>query len=105
MPIILPTVLPTAPPSPDHTHALPDITPASLDYSPASPDYSHASPGYSFVSDIESDPSEDPSSNHIPPLPAISPFLSSADDTTPRRALDEIRVRRHDVAEYLKYKA
>ncbi|GJU37248.1 hypothetical protein Tco_1185602 [Tanacetum coccineum] len=30
----------------------------------------------------ESDPSEDPSSDHIPPLPAISPFLSSADDTT-----------------------
>ncbi|GJV72424.1 putative reverse transcriptase domain-containing protein [Tanacetum coccineum] len=29
-----------------------------------------------------SDPSEDPSSDHIPPLPAISPFLSSADDTT-----------------------
>ncbi|GJX92961.1 hypothetical protein Tco_0347547 [Tanacetum coccineum] len=28
------------------------------------------------------DPSEDPSSDHIPPLPAISPFLSSADDTT-----------------------
>ncbi|GJS43166.1 putative reverse transcriptase domain-containing protein [Tanacetum coccineum] len=30
----------------------------------------------------ESDPSEDPSSDHIPSLPAISPFLSSADDTT-----------------------
>nr|GFC41875.1 hypothetical protein [Tanacetum cinerariifolium] len=30
----------------------------------------------------ESDPSEDPSSGHIPPLPAVSPFLSSADDTT-----------------------
>ncbi|GKA16389.1 putative reverse transcriptase domain-containing protein [Tanacetum coccineum] len=30
----------------------------------------------------ESDPSEDPSSDHIPPLPAISSFLSSADDTT-----------------------
>ncbi|GKC02937.1 hypothetical protein Tco_0994547 [Tanacetum coccineum] len=29
-----------------------------------------------------SDPSEDPSSDHIPPLPAISPFLSSDDDTT-----------------------
>ncbi|GJV36562.1 hypothetical protein Tco_1409039 [Tanacetum coccineum] len=31
---------------------------------------------------VESDPSEDPSSDHIPPLPAISPFLSSDDDTT-----------------------
>nr|GEU98599.1 hypothetical protein [Tanacetum cinerariifolium] len=30
----------------------------------------------------ESDPSEDPSSCHIPPLPAVSPFLSSDDDTT-----------------------
>ncbi|GKC25069.1 hypothetical protein Tco_1027219, partial [Tanacetum coccineum] len=29
-----------------------------------------------------SDPSEDPSSDHIPPLPAISPLLSSDDDTT-----------------------
>ncbi|GJV94252.1 hypothetical protein Tco_1545829, partial [Tanacetum coccineum] len=31
--------------------------------------------------DTTSDPSEDPSSDHIPPLPAILPFLSSADDT------------------------
>nr|GEY51907.1 hypothetical protein [Tanacetum cinerariifolium] len=31
---------------------------------------------------FESDPSEDPSSGHIPPLPAVSPFLSSDDDTT-----------------------
>ncbi|GJW33275.1 hypothetical protein Tco_0053307 [Tanacetum coccineum] len=29
-----------------------------------------------------SDPSEDPSSDHIPPLPAISPFLSSTDDSS-----------------------
>ncbi|GJX89923.1 hypothetical protein Tco_0343249 [Tanacetum coccineum] len=48
---------------------------AILHYTPASPDYSPAS-------DSESDPSEDPSSDHIPPLPAISPFLSSDDDTT-----------------------
>ncbi|GJU05351.1 hypothetical protein Tco_1121781 [Tanacetum coccineum] len=31
---------------------------------------------------LRSDPSEDPSSNHIPPLPAISPFLSSTDDSS-----------------------
>nr|GEV88955.1 hypothetical protein [Tanacetum cinerariifolium] len=31
---------------------------------------------------FESDPSEDPSSGHIPPLPAVSSFLSSDDDTT-----------------------
>nr|GEW65570.1 reverse transcriptase domain-containing protein [Tanacetum cinerariifolium] len=53
--------IPHQPPSPDYT-------PASLDYSPAS--------------DTEFDPFEDPSSGHIPPLPAVSPFLSSDDDTT-----------------------
>ncbi|GJU44925.1 putative reverse transcriptase domain-containing protein [Tanacetum coccineum] len=67
-PIEIPTVLPTVPPSPDHTPALPDITLASPNYSPAS--------------DTKSDPFEDPSSDHIPPLPAISPFLSLADNTT-----------------------
>ncbi|GKA90989.1 hypothetical protein Tco_0812859, partial [Tanacetum coccineum] len=51
---------PTIPPSPYYT-------PGSLDFSPAS--------------DIESDPSEDPSSDHIPSLPAISPFLSFTNDT------------------------
>ncbi|GKA20503.1 hypothetical protein Tco_0700492 [Tanacetum coccineum] len=45
---------------------------------PPSPDYTPASPDYSPASDSESDPSSD----HIPPLPAISPFLSSDDDTT-----------------------
>nr|GEV71651.1 zf-CCHC domain-containing protein/UBN2 domain-containing protein [Tanacetum cinerariifolium] len=95
-PIEIPTVLPTIPPSPDHTPALPDIIPASPDYSPASPDYSPASPDYSpaspdysltspdysHASDTKFNPYEDPPSNHIPPLPAISPFLSSADDAT-----------------------
>nr|GFB67299.1 hypothetical protein [Tanacetum cinerariifolium] len=56
-----PIITPTIPPSPDYT-------PVSLYYSPAF--------------DTESDPSEDPSSGHIPPLPAVSPFLSSDDDTT-----------------------
>ncbi|GKD50439.1 hypothetical protein Tco_1279415, partial [Tanacetum coccineum] len=49
---------------------------------PPSPDYTPASPDYSPASDSESDPYEDPSSDHIPPLPTTSPFLSSADDTT-----------------------
>ncbi|GJX48027.1 hypothetical protein Tco_0273217 [Tanacetum coccineum] len=61
------TVSPTIPP-------LPDYTPTSPDYTPASPDYSPAS-------DMEFDPSEDPSSDHIPPLPTTSPFLSSTDDS------------------------
>ncbi|GJT03306.1 hypothetical protein Tco_0824475 [Tanacetum coccineum] len=57
----IPTISPTIPPSPDYT--------------PASPDYSPAS-------DTKFDPSEDPSSDHIPPLPATLPFLSSIDDSS-----------------------
>nr|GFD44052.1 hypothetical protein [Tanacetum cinerariifolium] len=34
------------------------------------------------ASEAESDPSEDPTSGHIPSLPGTSPFLSSDDDTT-----------------------
>nr|GEW60602.1 hypothetical protein [Tanacetum cinerariifolium] len=58
----------TIPPSPYYTPTSPDYTPTSHDYSPAS--------------DIETNPSEDPSSDHIPPLPATSPFLSSTDDSS-----------------------
>ncbi|GJZ83722.1 hypothetical protein Tco_0648895, partial [Tanacetum coccineum] len=43
-------------------------------------DYTPASPDYSPVSDTEFDPSEDPSLDHIPPLPATLPFLSSTND-------------------------
>ncbi|GKD74038.1 hypothetical protein Tco_1332320, partial [Tanacetum coccineum] len=63
--IVIPTEIPIKAP----------IIPPSLDYTPASPDYLPAS-------DTEFDLSEDPSSDHIPPFPAISIFLSSADDTT-----------------------
>nr|GEU38967.1 RNA-dependent RNA polymerase 6 [Tanacetum cinerariifolium] len=49
---------------------------------PPSPDYTPASPDYSPASKIESDPSEDPSLDHIPPLPAVLLLLSSDDDTT-----------------------
>nr|GEV87218.1 hypothetical protein [Tanacetum cinerariifolium] len=49
---------------------------------PPSPDYTPASPDYSPASKTESDPSEDPSSGHIPPLPAVLSFLSLDDDTT-----------------------
>ncbi|GKB29190.1 hypothetical protein Tco_0868591, partial [Tanacetum coccineum] len=61
--------------SEDKTPIIAPTIPPSLDYTPVSPDYSPAS-------DSESDLSEDPSSDHKPPLLAISPFLSSADDTT-----------------------
>ncbi|GJW61346.1 hypothetical protein Tco_0110681 [Tanacetum coccineum] len=57
----IPIVSPTIPPSPDYT-------PASLDYS--------------LASDTEFDPSEDPSLDHIPPLPATSQILSSTDDSS-----------------------
>ncbi|GKA87577.1 hypothetical protein Tco_0809341 [Tanacetum coccineum] len=53
----------------------------STTYQP-SPRLTLVSSDYSPASDSESDPSEDPSLDHIPPLPAISPFLSSDDDTT-----------------------
>ncbi|GJT53783.1 hypothetical protein Tco_0988837 [Tanacetum coccineum] len=48
------------------------------------PDYT---PGFLLLlallhADMGIGPSEDPSSDHIPPLPAILTFLSSADDTT-----------------------
>ncbi|GJT10114.1 hypothetical protein Tco_0857156 [Tanacetum coccineum] len=48
---------------------------------PLSPDYTPALPDYSPASDTEFDLSEDPSSDHIPPLPATSPFLSLTDDS------------------------
>nr|GEW62786.1 reverse transcriptase domain-containing protein [Tanacetum cinerariifolium] len=60
IPTETPIITPTIPPSPDYT-------PASLDYSPAS--------------DTKFDPYEDPSSGHIPLLPAVSLFLSSDDET------------------------
>ncbi|GKC86374.1 hypothetical protein Tco_1142091 [Tanacetum coccineum] len=82
IPTVLPTVLPTVPPSLIYTPTLPDITPASPDYLPAF--------------DTEFDPSEDPSLDHIPPLPAILPFLSSADDTTDSDTLDTPPSPTHD---------
>nr|GEV19432.1 hypothetical protein [Tanacetum cinerariifolium] len=44
----------------------------------------------------ESDPSEDPSSGQIPPLPAVSPFLSSDDDTTDSDTPDTLPSPTHD---------
>nr|GEY68690.1 reverse transcriptase domain-containing protein [Tanacetum cinerariifolium] len=64
------------------TTVIPTETPIIAPIIPPSPDYTPASPDYSHASETESDPSEDPSSGHVPPLPAVSPFLSSDDDTT-----------------------
>nr|GFB06389.1 hypothetical protein [Tanacetum cinerariifolium] len=70
-----PIITSTIPPSPDHTPTSPDDSPAS---------------------EAESDPSEDPTSGHIPPLPATSPFLSSDDDTTVRDTPDTLPSPTHD---------
>nr|GEY14854.1 hypothetical protein [Tanacetum cinerariifolium] len=64
------------------TTVIPTETPIIAPTIPLSPDYTPAFLDYSPASETESDPSEDPSSGHIPPLPAVSPFLSSDDDTT-----------------------
>ncbi|GJY24611.1 hypothetical protein Tco_0398269 [Tanacetum coccineum] len=49
---------------------------------PPSPNYTPASPDYSPASDTDFDSFEDPSSDHIPPLLATSPFLSLTDDSS-----------------------
>nr|GEY35120.1 putative reverse transcriptase domain-containing protein [Tanacetum cinerariifolium] len=75
------TILDTTPVIPPPTTETPITAPTI----PPSPDYTPASPDYSPASETKSDLSEDPSSGHIPPLPAISPFLSSDDDTTDKQ--------------------
>nr|GEV34513.1 reverse transcriptase domain-containing protein [Tanacetum cinerariifolium] len=84
----IPTTIPdttsviTPPTTQTDTTVIPTETPIIAPTIPPSPDYTPTSPDYSPTSDTESDPSEDPLSGHIPPLPAVSPFLSSDDDTT-----------------------
>ncbi|GJZ34586.1 putative reverse transcriptase domain-containing protein [Tanacetum coccineum] len=85
----IPTTIPdttpviTPPATQTDTPVIPTETPIIAPTIPPSPDYTPASPDYSPASDSESDPSEDPSSDHIPPLPATSPFLSSGGMKTP----------------------
>ncbi|GJS35794.1 hypothetical protein Tco_0534176, partial [Tanacetum coccineum] len=82
----IPTTIPNTTPSviPPTTHIdttlIPTISPTippSLDYTPASPDYS-------LASNTEFDLSKDPSSDHIPLLPATSPFLLLTDNYSDR---------------------
>nr|GEX14572.1 RNA-directed DNA polymerase, eukaryota [Tanacetum cinerariifolium] len=68
----------TPPTTKTDTTVIPTETPIIAPTIPPSHDYTPASPDYSPTFDIESDPSLD----HIPPLPAVLPFLSSDDDTT-----------------------
>ncbi|GJS84262.1 putative reverse transcriptase domain-containing protein [Tanacetum coccineum] len=67
----------TSPTTHTDTTTIPIISPTI----PPSPDYTPASPDYSPASDTEFNPSEDPSSDHIPLLLATSLFLSSTDDS------------------------
>ncbi|GJY75320.1 hypothetical protein Tco_0480436 [Tanacetum coccineum] len=70
----IPTTIPSVIPPTTHidTTPIPNVSPTI----PTSPDYTPASPDYSPASNTEFDPSEDPSSDHIPPLLATSPFFS-----------------------------
>ncbi|GKE24634.1 hypothetical protein Tco_1436146 [Tanacetum coccineum] len=60
---------------------IPPSTHIDIALTPTSPDYTPVSPDYLLESDTKFDPSEDPSSDHIPLLPTTSPFLSSTDDS------------------------
>nr|GFB24513.1 hypothetical protein [Tanacetum cinerariifolium] len=91
----IPTTIPdttlviTPPTTQTDTTVIPTETPTIAPTIPPSPDYTPKSPYYSPASETESDPSEDPSSGYIPPLPTVSPFLSSDDDTTDSDTLDK----------------
>ncbi|GJT93081.1 hypothetical protein Tco_1081926 [Tanacetum coccineum] len=84
----IPTTIPDTTPTvtPPTTHVDTTLTPTEIPtispIVPPSPDYTPTSHDYSLASDTEFDPSEDPSPDRIPPLPAISPFLSSTDDSS-----------------------
>ncbi|GJW37277.1 hypothetical protein Tco_0060197, partial [Tanacetum coccineum] len=80
----IPTIIPDTTPSviPPTTHIDTTRIPTISPIIPSSPDYTPASPNYSPASDTEFDPSEDPSSDHLPPLPATSLFLSSTNDSS-----------------------
>nr|GEU78548.1 putative ribonuclease H-like domain-containing protein [Tanacetum cinerariifolium] len=90
----IPTTIPdttpviTLPTTQTDTTVIPIEIPIIAPFIPPSSDYTPASLDYSLTSDTESDTSKDPSSDHIPPLPASSPFLSLADNTTESDTLD-----------------
>nr|GEU43941.1 putative reverse transcriptase domain-containing protein [Tanacetum cinerariifolium] len=95
---ILDTTPVIAPPTTQiDTTVIPTKTPIIAPTIPPSPDYTLASLDYLPVSKTESDPSEDPSSGHIPPLPAILPFLSSDEDTTNSDTPDTPPSPTHDI--------
>ncbi|GJY30363.1 hypothetical protein Tco_0413858 [Tanacetum coccineum] len=81
---IIPTTIPDTTPSMTSPTTHIDTTPIPIvsPTIPPSPNYTPALPDYSSASDMKFDPSEDPSSDYIPPLPATLPFLSSTDDSS-----------------------
>ncbi|GKB95135.1 hypothetical protein Tco_0981272 [Tanacetum coccineum] len=79
IPTTIPDTIPFVIPPTTHIDTTP--IPPVLPTIPPSPDYTPTSPDYSPASDTEFDPSKDPSSDHIPPLPATLPFLSSTDNS------------------------
>ncbi|GJX61623.1 hypothetical protein Tco_0294523 [Tanacetum coccineum] len=84
IPTHIPDTTPIVTPPATHlnTTLIPTEIPIVSPIIPPSPDYTQASHDFSPVSDTKTDPSEDSSSDHIPPLPATSPFLSSTDDSS-----------------------
>ncbi|GJX52025.1 hypothetical protein Tco_0280394 [Tanacetum coccineum] len=61
------------------------------------PDYIPASLNYSPASDTKPDPSEDPSSDHIPQLPVTLPFISSTDDSSESGTPDTPPLPTHEI--------
>ncbi|GKD02421.1 hypothetical protein Tco_1177395 [Tanacetum coccineum] len=99
IPITIPYTTPTLTPHATHidTTLIPAEIPAVSPIIPSSPDYTPASPDYLPASDTEFDSSEDPSSNHIPPLPATSPFLASIDDSSDSEIPNTLPSPTHDL--------
>nr|GEY28829.1 hypothetical protein [Tanacetum cinerariifolium] len=67
------TLVITSPTTQTDTTVIPTETPIIAPTIPPSPDYTLTSLDYSPASETESDPSEDPSSGYIPPLPVPIP--------------------------------
>nr|GEV68140.1 hypothetical protein [Tanacetum cinerariifolium] len=84
IPTTLPDTTPTVTPPATHidTTLIPAEIPIISPIIPSYPDYILVSLDYSPTSNTEFNPSKDPSSDHIPPLPATSPFISSTDDSS-----------------------
>ncbi|GKA17102.1 hypothetical protein Tco_0696939 [Tanacetum coccineum] len=99
----IPTTVPATTPTmtPPTTHIDTILTPTKIPtvspILPPSPNYTPTSPDYSPASDMKPDPSEDPSLDHIPPLPATSPFPSSIDSSSDNDTPDTPPLPTHEI--------